>query len=159
MKIASMIGKIALGLVTGIFLLGFLSSVGEMKDERSYYREGIVEIHDFTLEEIGSSYRGEEAQEGYRYYRMKIEAENVSHFSEREDCVWRYYEGSAYGDVEEPDEGYSSAFRYDNMPLIPAGRTAVLEDILLIRDGVAEVEVSYEIGYDGKEQQISVRVP
>lgn len=130
-----------------------------MKSDREYYQDGIVEVRDFSLEKIGGSYNEEEAEPGYSYYRVKIEAANISHFSENENYIWRWYDGENYDDVKMLERDYSTALSYADVPLIPAGRTVILDDILLIREGVGKIRVSYEEGYDGDGKEIWLTVP
>ena len=159
MRVLSWIGRFVLGWITAMFLLALFGCILNIRAEKAYYRDGIVEIRGFRLERIGDFYGDSEAGEGYTYYRMLTEAENISQFTEDENYVWRYYKGSEYDDVREEETDSDDIFSYADRELIPAGRSVLLEDIFLIRNGVDEITVLYNCGYGDEEKTRKIEVP
>lgn len=159
MRLFSIIWKIVLGGITGFCILGVFGIMMSKNDDLTYYRTGVVELTDFSVKKIEPGEMKEPAKEGYQYYRAELEAENISHFSEEESHVWRYYDGAEYGDVELLDERRSDIFGYANERILPAGKKTVIEDLLMIRDGTREITIIYRNGEEDKEHKIIVPVP
>jgi hypothetical protein len=110
---------------------------------------------DISMEYLGQMYQGN-AQNGYSYYRISIPIRNVGEeeFNESYD-LYLDVQGEDYDDVKNYyTSGSSSDFTYVCRNVIPVGLSGVAQKVVLIKDGVDEVDVRYyydsDSYYDGK---------
>ena len=154
MRLISVIAKGALGLVTGLALLGVVSMLTEMRENREYYRDSILTVEDFNVMPVEA-----DCALGYSAYEVHITVRNDSRFGTEETAVWRGYDGKSYDDIQTDDPGRYSSLKYAGAAMIPAGRQTVLKDRIYVRDGVKQVKVSYSAGYKDDTHEQTLEIP
>ena len=154
MKVISMIAKGVLGLVTGLAVLGFVSTLAEMGDDREYYRFSILAVEDFSMVPVDMA-----CDPGYSAYEVHIAVRNDSRFDAEDGNIWRSYNGSSYDDVQTEEIKRYSSLKYAGMQIIPAGRQTVLKDTIYVRDGIGQIKVSYSAGYKDDTHEQTLDIP
>ncbi|MCD7806301.1 MAG: hypothetical protein LUH19_03060 [Lachnospiraceae bacterium] len=123
----------------------------------------VVSFHD--AENIGQTYEGVEAKEGYTFYRLNYTVTNLGDRYYYSDCPYLYYSGESYYDIiesweweEEQTDESTSPFAYYEDACIPAGRSASAQDVIQVRDGVTAFEVSYYPNYKDSTEEVSLQI-
>ncbi len=112
-------------------------------------------------ENLGDTYQGSTAAEGYSYCRLHF---GVTNIGEREyyaeapslylqgenyDDVYEYWDASEYDDTE-------YLFEYDSQPYLPAGRTGKFSKVVEVRDSVTEIFGTYSPNYNVDDVDITI---
>ncbi len=134
---------------------------GYASNDRVYYCVAAFE----GAEQIGDTWEGTQAEDGYSFYRLQYTVTNLGDRYYYTDCPSFYYRGEAYDDVtdywylgtQESDVS-SSPFEYYEQACIPVGRTATAYDVVLVRNGVTEFEASYYPNYEEDTQEIFLKI-
>lgn len=112
--------------------------------------------------ELGSSYEGVQADEGYSFYELQFSVRNEGDRAAYGEMPYLYYEGENYDDVydywETPEdtEEEESLFPGYYEPVVPAGRTGQASRVVQVKDGVSEFSAFYAPNYDSSEIELRV---
>ena len=112
--------------------------------------------------ELGSSYEGVQADEGYSFYELQFSVRNEGDRAAYGEMPYLYYEGENYDDVydywETPEdtEEEESLFPGYYEPVVPAGRTGQASQVVQVKDGVSEFSAFYAPNYDSSEIELRV---
>ncbi|MCD8067363.1 MAG: hypothetical protein LUE87_00440 [Lachnospiraceae bacterium] len=114
-------------------------------------------------ENIGETYEGVQAEEGYSFYRLNYIVTNLGDRYYYSDCPSLYYSGESYYDVIEywetaETEESGSPFEYYEYPCIPVGRSALAHDVIQVRDGVTGFEASYYPNYKDSTEEVYLQI-
>lgn len=120
-----------------------------------YYNEWyeLLSMDHTEVEPLGTTYNGTTAQEGYQYYKVNISFSNGGTNYYKVEYLNIGFQGEEYDDVNELQDitGELSVLDYYNDEIIPAGQSAVVSEIIEVRDGVEQVEMSFYNENDEKE--------
>ena len=109
--------------------------------------------------ELGSSYEGVQADEGYSFYELQFSVRNEGDRAAYGEMPYLYYEGENYDDVYdywETPEDTESLFPGYYEPVVPAGRTGQASQVVQVKDGVSEFSAFYAPNYDSSEIELRV---
>lgn len=144
-------------LVPGI--LFWIMSAGSSSDPAYKEPYCVVELEDIT--ELGGSYEGVSAEEGYTFYEFSYLVKNLGDGESYQELPSLYYEGPEYNDVYEhyywdsqitPEEETEAPLFDGYYDLcIPPGRVGRASEVLMVKDGVTAVQASYYPGYSDEK--------
>ena len=125
-------------------------------------KEGYCVVEYLGATELGSSYEGAQADEGYSFYELQFSVRNEGDRAAYGEMPYLYYEGENYDDVydhwmtPEDTEGEESLFPGYYEPVVPAGRTGQASQVVQVKDGVSEFSAFYAPNYDSSEIELRV---
>lgn len=127
----------------------------------------VVEVQ--GVEELGKTYEGYQAEDGYSFYRVSYLVTNTGDSEAYRPLPSMYYEGVGYDDVydhyyweseeETWNEEETPLFDGDYDACIPPGRTGKAEEVLMIKQGIIWIQASYYPGYSDEELYVEISVP
>ncbi len=113
-------------------------------------------LKEADAEYIGDSYNGE-SEDGYSYYRLRVEIENNSNFGIEESFLYIYVVNTednffSIREVEEdrPFDIWKEGYYF------PAGKTADFYKIVRVEDGCSELDVVYKSHMAENEQRLHI---
>lgn len=117
-----------------------------------------------SVQEIGTVYQGMEAEGGYRFYYIISAVRNNGKASA--DSVYDYFltfyknDGDSVIDVTPyPETDCENPFSSGSQPCIPSGETAVVQQMVQIRDGVESITGDFYNYYRDKPTQYTIDIP
>lgn len=138
--------------------------VNAVTKENSYFRsiskDGCT-LDEITAKAVGKAYQDKTAQPGYQYYVLFLHVTNGGTDTILTDNMGFYPAGLMSGDVidkhlEERTEK-STAFLYNNSPVIPAGEDVVIPYEIQVKKGVKEIK-AYYYGISSKEEAQEIQI-
>lgn len=142
-RIAYMIALICICTVAiGAYL--FVRIDLSMKEGRGKY-----EMVGADCEKIGAKYEDNTAPDGESYYRVYVKVKNKGQYAEKADNIFFTFTAEDGTLCMKEYENYDSV-KWDAMPVVPAGRTADVENIIRIPDGCKKVSVAFGEDTDGE---------
>ena len=165
-NIGSKNSKAALAVIFIFVLIGVMIQAAEDQEanqEEKDYKTNLVP-EGISAQEIGTVYQGMEAEGGYRFYYINSAVRNNGKASA--DSVYDYFltfyknDGDSVIDVTPyPETDYENPFSSGSQPCIPSGETAVVQQVVQIRDGVESITGDFYNYYRDKPTQYTIDIP
>lgn len=115
----------------------------------------LLSVENASVQLLGSKYRGQQAEDGYQYYTVKVMVRNTGTLSAIADYIDIYCEGKEYDDIY-MEYDYSEKeddFSYSNLELIPSCQTAEVTVVAQIKNGVKDFSLKLCRNMDAEEYQ------
>lgn len=128
-------------------------------------KEAYCVVEYLGAEELGSSYEGAEAEDGYSFYELQFSVKNEGDGEAYREMPYLYYEGENYDDVydywETPEETIEEEplFAGYYEPCLPPGRTGTASQVVEVKDGVSEFSAVYAPNYDSEDTELRIVLP
>lgn len=118
------------------------------EDYFQWYQILSVESADTQL--IGDSYMAQTADPGMQFYRVTISIKNQGTQSTSASYLGISFTGAEYGEVMELDMEYDD-WSYYKEGIIPPAQTATVEQVVMIKDGVTQIQMEYYSNSDSRD--------
>ena len=155
--------------IGAVFLAaGLIFWVGSAGGGTGFFGMGSAEKEAYCVveylgsEEIGSSYEGVQADEGYSFYELRFSVRNEGNREAYREMPYLYYKGENYDDVhdywdtpEEPEEEEVLFAGYYE-PCLPPGRTGTASQVVQVKDGVSKFTAVYAPNYDSADTEMGI---
>ena len=157
-------------LIIGILclVLGLIFWINGISGDRGSFSSGTDQKEAYCVveylgsEQIGSSYEGAQADEGYSFYELRFSVKNEGDGEAYQELPYLYYEGENYDDVydywetpEEPEEEEVLFAGYYE-PCLPPGRTGTASQVVQVKDGVSKFTAVYAPNYDSADTELGI---
>ena len=157
-------------LIIGILclVLGLIFWINGISGDRGIFSSGTDQKEAYCVveylgsEEIGSSYEGAQADEGYSFYELRFSVKNEGDGEAYQELPYLYYEGENYDDVydywetpEEPEEEEVLFAGYYE-PCLPPGRTGTASQVVQVKEGVSEFSAVYAPNYNSEDTVLRI---
>lgn len=110
---------------------------------------GKYEMISADCEKIGNRYGDCTAPDGESYYRVSVKIKNKGQYAEKADDIFFTYTAQDGTVCMRVYEDYDNV-AWDAAPVVPAGRTADVENVVSIPDGCKKVSVAFGTDTDGE---------
>lgn len=132
-------------------------------------KEPFCRVEFLGAEEVGKTYGGIPAEEGYSFYELEFSVKNEGSGDAYGEMPSLYFEGEDYDDVYdeyywkteeewERETGTEVLFEGYCDPCIPPGRTGSASQVVQVKDGVRSFSASYYPGYSDEERFLEIKI-